>query len=49
MGKTSKRRPRAISAAEWELNWDLAHGKISHRTFVRRLAKLSQKDLLRRF
>jgi len=49
MGKTDKRRPRAISVAEWELNYDLAHGKISHRTFVRRYAKLNQKDLLRKF
>jgi hypothetical protein len=49
VGKTSKRRPRAISAAEWYLNYDLAHGKISRRTFVRRLAKLRQKDLLRMF
>lgn len=49
MGKTSKRRPRAISQAEYDLNWDLAHGKISYNTFVRRYAKLNQTGLLQRY
>lgn len=49
MGKTDKRRPRAISKAEYDLNWDLAHRVITHNQFVRRYAKLSQKDLLRKF
>lgn len=49
MGKTHKRRPRAVSYTEWALNWDLAYGNITHNQFVRRYAKLSQKDLMRKF
>lgn len=49
MGKGSGRRPRTISQAEEALRWKLYFGDITHNQFIRRYAKLSQKDLLRKF
>ena len=40
IGKGSGRRPRQISLEENDLRWDLKEGKISLRTFNRRLKKI---------
>jgi hypothetical protein len=40
MSKGDSRRPRTISRAEEDLRWDYAVGRITLRTFKRRLRKL---------
>lgn len=48
MGKGSQRRPCLVSRDEEELRWDLALGKITQRTFDRKMRKLEEVKKCRR-
>ena len=48
MGKGSRRRPRSITSAEEDLNWDLYEQRITKQTYLRRFAKLKRQGLIQR-
>ena len=48
MSKGSRMRPKQITSAEEGLRWDLALGRITKRTYLRRYATLKKNGLIRR-